>query len=200
MLQIVKKMAKKRAKKKRDAKRPVRKKTSRTIRPIATPVRTKKFSFKPVAAIIVLIIIVAIGMLLQGEEKNYYEFTACMSESGLIEIGSDTCIHCENQKRILGHDAFSVNFDGNGKYLRCNLDPLLCSELGISSIPTWYMPSETGIPINAQGNVFSVSGTYDKHLGEQSIYKLAEITGCQLPEGYDPSKTIQASDGFTKTG
>ena len=157
----------------------------------------KQLNFKAIAIIIGIGVIgIAAFFILKGEEKNYYGFTSCMADKGLIEIGSDTCLHCENEKRILGNDAFKKGFDDRGNYLRCNFDPILCSKLGIRGTPTWYMPSETGKQINVQGNKFSVSGTFTEYLGELSIPKLSEITGCPIPAEYDVSKAPKAG-GYT---
>ena len=158
----------------------------------------KKLNVKSIAVVALLVVAAAGGfLLLRGEEVNYYDFTACMAEKKLIEIGSDTCLHCENEKRILGHEAFK-QYDDAGMYLRCNKDPVFCSQLGIRGTPTWYMPSPTGKQINAQGSLFQISGTYDEYLGELSISKLSEITGCPIPENYDPSKAPKAG-GFTES-
>ena len=157
----------------------------------------KKLNIKPIVTILAIIIIGVVAFfLLKGEETNYYSFAACMKEKGLIEIGSDSCLHCENEKRIIGHDAFKKEYDEKGMYLRCNFDPILCSNLGIRGTPTWYMPSPTGKQINVQGNKFSVSGTFTEYLGEQTIPKLSEITGCPIPPEYDSSKAPKAG-GYT---
>ena len=164
---------------------------------MAKKTKKKKLSVKPIVTLAVIVIIIAGAFFfLKGEETNYYEFTACLTEKRLIEIGSDSCLNCENQKRILGHDAFKKEYDEKGMYLRCNFDPLLCSRLGIKGTPTWYMPSPTGKEINVQGSKFSVVGTYDDYLGQLSIPKLSEITGCPVPEDYDPSKAPKAG-GYT---
>jgi hypothetical protein len=159
-------------------------------------VKKKHLNTKPILLIIGIIVIVAAFVTLRGEEANYYEFASCMQEKGIIEIGSDTCLHCENQKRIIGHDAFKKNFDEPGNYLRCNVDPILCGELNIKGTPTWYVPSDAGAVIIATGSKFKVSGTYDEHLGELSILKLAEISGCAVPEDYDSSIAVDTG-GFT---
>ena len=159
----------------------------------------KKFNAKPLALIVIVVLVIGGGIfMLNGKEKNYYDFASCMARSGLQEVGSDSCLHCENEKRILGHDAFKTNYDNAGNYLRCNKDPLLCSGLGIRGTPTWYMPSPTGKQINVQGSMYAVTGTYNEYLGELSIPKLSEITGCPVPANYDASKAAQAG-GYTGT-
>jgi len=157
----------------------------------------KKFNAKPLAVIVILALVVGGGiMFLGGKEKNYYDFASCMASTGLQEIGSDSCLHCENEKRIIGHDAFKKNFDDVGNYYRCNFDPLFCSELGIRGTPTWYMPSASGKQISAQGSMYSLSGTYTEYLGEKTISELAQITGCALPADYDLT-VAPAAGGYT---
>ena len=57
---------------------------------MAKKTKKKKLNVKPIVTLAIIVIIFAGAFFfLNGEETNYYEFTACMTETGLIEMGCD---------------------------------------------------------------------------------------------------------------
>jgi len=154
--------------------------------------RTKKIKTKP---LVVLIIIVLIGiaayfMVKPPEAKNYYEFAKCLVEKKATEYGTERCLFCQKQKRVLGLDAFNKYFRDTGFYVQCDINkPIgnlvdeistdreidinestslidLCIKMEIKKTPTWII----------NGN---------RYIGVINIPKFSELTGCPIPADYE---------------
>ena len=87
-------------------------------------------------------------------------FAQCLATSGLKFYGASWCIHCKNQKALFGSAVQYL------PYVECADTASgirACQLARINSYPTW---------------VTSAGVRYE---GEQSLEKLAEISGCVLP-------------------
>lgn len=82
------------------------------------------------------------------------EFALCIGESNTTMYGTEWCSHCKNQKKLFGD-----NFD-YVKYVDCDKNPDACIAAGVKGYPTWVI----------NGNSYA---------GEQSLEKLAYLTGCE---------------------
>ena len=88
---------------------------------------------------------------------KYDAFAQCIASKNLSMYGAVWCSHCKAQKALFG-DSFKYV-----PYIECITNPNECLAKGIEGYPTW---------IDQKGN---------KYIGEQSLQKLSEITGCKLP-------------------
>lgn len=86
-------------------------------------------------------------------------FAQCLAEKKITMYGAVWCSHCQNQKKLFG-SAFKYV-----PYVECPQETKICTEKGIKGFPTW---------LTEDGSV--------KLEGEQSLEKLAEISGCALPQ------------------
>ena len=121
-----------------------------------------KKSTKIIAAVAILI--VAVFFFTRDNEVEagkYDEFAKCIADSDAIFYGSFQCVHCNTQKNLFGNSMQYV------KYIECGPlggpQNLVCQQAQISSYPTW----------DIKGQRFT---------GVQQLPKLAELTGCQLPQ------------------
>ena len=113
--------------------------------------------------IIGLLILGTFGVVMLQSGKTsvspgkYDIFAQCLASKNLTMYGAVWCSHCNSQKALLG-DSFKYV-----SYVECTENPNLCIEKGIESYPTW---------IDERG---------EEYIGEQSLEKLSEISGCKLP-------------------
>jgi len=90
--------------------------------------------------------------------SKYDGFAQCLAEKKVTMYGAVWCSHCVNQKKQFG-SAFQYV-----PYVECPENTKVCAEKGIEGFPTWL--TEDG----------------QKLVGEQSLEKLAEVSGCELPK------------------
>ncbi|MEI7513255.1 MAG: thioredoxin domain-containing protein [bacterium] len=95
---------------------------------------------------------------LQSGPGKYDAFAQCLAEKKITMYGAVWCSHCQAQKKEFGSSFKYVN------YVECPENTKICSEKGIEGFPTW---------LNEDGS--------KKLVGEQSFEKLAEMSGCTLP-------------------
>ena len=117
-----------------------------------------------VVALVVMIIVVAGIVITKKNSKpvlNYDAFAKCLAEKNLTMYGAAWCSHCKAQK-----EAFGTSFQFV-KYVECSnedgTEVEACKSKNVLGFPTW---------ISDKGDHFE---------GEQSMQKLAEISGCVLP-------------------
>ena len=97
------------------------------------------------------------------EPGRYDSFAQCLADNGAVFYGAFWCSHCQNQKAAFGKSVKYLPYvecstlDGKGQIP-------LCKEKGIEGYPTWEF---------ADGS---------RESGEVSFAKLAEKTGCVLPQ------------------
>lgn len=84
----------------------------------------------------------------------------CMTNKGAKFYGAYWCGHCANQKELFGDAMKFVDYVECADESNPQVQVDACNEAGISGYPTWV--------INGQ-----------KYPGEQSLEKLASLTGCQ---------------------
>lgn len=115
-------------------------------------------------------VIVALLALMGG--WTYYQstlpgkldsFAQCLTDEGATFYGAFWCPHCQNQKAMFGNSMEYI------KYVECSTPDgqgqlSVCSDIGIESYPTWVFADGT------------------RETGEQTPERLAEKTGCMLPE------------------
>ena len=90
--------------------------------------------------------------------NKYDAFAQCLASKQTTMYGAAWCSHCQAQKKDFG-TAFKYV-----PYVECPENTKLCTDKGVEGFPTW---------ISSEGK---------KLVGEQSFEKLAEISGCQLPQ------------------
>src|SRR3989344_4558185 len=110
-----------------------------------------------------IIIIAGIIFLVLENRKpgEFDDFARCLEDKGTIFYGAFWCNHCQNQKKLFGKSAKLLPYiecstpDGKGQLS-------VCTDVGVSSYPTWEFSDGS------------------RELGEVSLEKLAEKTGCEL--------------------
>ena len=95
-----------------------------------------------------------------GNTTSIEDFAKCLTSKEAKMYGAYWCGHCQNQKSMFGDSVTYITYvecDPNGE----NPQSDLCLERGIQGYPTWEI----------NGNLYP---------GEQSLAKLAELSGCEL--------------------
>jgi thiol-disulfide isomerase/thioredoxin len=121
---------------------------------------------KQIVSLGLLAAILIILFIFWFKDKNqpgpYDAFSQCLKEKGAVFYGAFWCPHCQNQKKVFGKSAKFLPYvecstpDGRGQ-------TALCQQKKIDGYPTWEF---------ADGS---------REIGEVSLQKLAEKTGCALP-------------------
>ncbi len=109
-----------------------------------------------------LLITIALGAIVlagcsnsPATDKNLDNFAKCLTEKGAMIYTSETCSHCQNQKKLFGDSWQYI------KNVECNKNPQVCSDAGIQGVPNWVVNGED-------------------LLWEQTLEILAEKSGCEL--------------------
>ncbi len=119
------------------------------------------------------IILVAVGLIIlvgifsflseNNAQGKYDVFAKCLKDKGAVFYGAFWCPHCQNQKAMFGNSEKYLPYvecstsDGKGQVP-------ICSQKNITAYPTWVF---------ADGS---------RESGEIPLNKLAEKTGCSLPQ------------------
>lgn len=91
------------------------------------------------------------------EPAKYTSLAQCLTQKGVKMYGTEWCSHCKNQKSIFG-DSFQYI-----DYVDCDKNKDECLTAGIGGYPTWIINGE-------------------QYPGEQSLERLAGLSGCELIE------------------
>jgi glutaredoxin len=89
--------------------------------------------------------------------STYDFFAQCLSEKGVKMYGTDWCSHCKNQKEMFGNSFQYITF------IDCDWNKDECLSAGVEGYPTWIIDGEN-------------------YPGEQSLNRLASLSGCKLIE------------------
>ena len=103
----------------------------------------------------IIFFVIVVTILIPKGASEYDSFASCLTEKGVTMYGTEWCPHCKNQKALFG-DSFN-----NVDYVDCDSDRNACTSAGVRGYPTWK--------INGQN-----------YPGEQSLERLAILTGCEL--------------------
>jgi hypothetical protein len=106
---------------------------------------------------------IAVGLKTTGRPAKLDGFARCLGDKGARFFGAFWCPHCQNQKAMFGRSASLL------PYTECSTpdgaaQTAICTENKIESYPTWEF---------ADGS---------RETGEVSLTRLAEKTGCALPQ------------------
>lgn len=90
-------------------------------------------------------------------------FAQCLKDKGATFYGAFWCPHCQNQKKLFGSSAKLL------PYVECSTpsgqsQTQICKDKNIEGYPTWEFADAS------------------RESGELSLTRLAEKTGCTLPE------------------
>lgn len=106
------------------------------------------------------LLILTISAVLAGCSTGpgrYDDFAKCLTEKGATMYGTQWCSHCKNQKELFGKSFKYID------YVDCDYNKDECLRNGIRGYPTWKINDE-------------------KYPGEQPLYKLSSLSGCELVE------------------
>jgi parvulin-like peptidyl-prolyl isomerase len=98
---------------------------------------------------------------LEETVTNLDDFAKCLTEKGTVFYGASWCTHCNNQKKMFGESLQYINYTECADEMQGQTKA--CDDAGISGYPTWI--------INGQS-----------YPGEQTLDRLAKLSGCELPE------------------
>lgn len=126
----------------------------------------KKTSYKYlyIAIGIVAAALLGWGLLALNQQSTKLDgFASCLGEKGATFYGAFWCPHCQSQKAMFKRSASKL------PYVECSqpdgkTQTQACIEKGVSSYPTWHFRDGS------------------KEEGTLSLEKLAEKTGCVIPE------------------
>lgn len=115
-----------------------------------------------------IIAVVALGGLYflisaNSEPGKLDQFAQCLKDKNAVFYGAFWCPHCQNQKTMFGKSQKLLPYvecstaDGNGQLAECRAK-------NIQGYPTWEF---------ADGS---------RETGEVALQKLADKTGCELPQ------------------
>ena len=97
-----------------------------------------------------------IFILISGCNSGKFDaFAQCLTEKGAVMYGTEWCSHCQNQKALFGSSFKYITF------IDCDQSDFTCNQAGVKGYPTWIIDGKS-------------------YPGEQSFYKLASLTGCNL--------------------
>lgn len=122
------------------------------------------YTYLYIAIAIVAIAVVGWGILALNQQSTKLDsFATCIKDSGATFYGAFWCPHCQTQKAMFKKSARLL------PYVECSepdgkTQTQACIDKKVTSYPTWYFQDGT-----------SESGTL-------SLDKLAEKTGCVIPE------------------
>ena len=117
--------------------------------------------------IIGVLLFIAVFLLMQRPsgptDGRLDTFAKCLKDKGATFYGAFWCPHCQNEKALFGSSAELL------PYTECSMpdgqsQTQVCIDKKISSYPTWEF---------ADGS---------RETGEVTLQKLAEKTGCTLPQ------------------
>jgi thiol-disulfide isomerase/thioredoxin len=117
-----------------------------------------------IGGFVVALVAAAVWVLSSQAQPGKYDALAqCIKDSGSKFYGAFWCPHCQDQKQAFG------NSQKNLPYIECstpdsNGQLQVCKDAKINAYPTWEFPDGS------------------REEGELSISRLAEKTGCSLPE------------------
>ena len=122
-----------------------------------------------IAVIVLLIVGTITTVILRSDQTSstepgkYDTFAMCLKDKGATFYGAFWCPHCQSQKRLFGKSAKLL------PYVECstadgNAQTQICIDKNISGYPTWEFLDGERLD------------------GEVSLVRLAEKTGCVLPE------------------
>ncbi|KKU48641.1 hypothetical protein A3H10_04905 [Candidatus Uhrbacteria bacterium RIFCSPLOWO2_12_FULL_46_10] len=116
----------------------------------------------------IVVVAIIVGLVVFFSSNNsqpgkFDEFAKCLSDKGAVFYGAFWCPHCKNQKASFGKSVDYLNYvecstpDGRGRTQECK-------DKKIEGYPTWEFSDGS------------------RESGELSLSRLAEKTGCALPE------------------
>lgn len=120
---------------------------------------------KVIIAAVVLVVLSLLGFWYWKESQpgKFDDFAKCLKDKGAQFYGAFWCPHCQNQKNLFGSSAKYL------PYIECSTQDSkgqlpVCNEAKIQAYPTWKF---------ADGST---------EQGEVTLLRLAEKSGCQLPQ------------------
>ena len=126
--------------------------------------QNEKLKFKIISAFLVLFLVFGLWFLISVlRDKDTSSgaldsFAKCLSDKGFVMYGAYWCPHCQNEKAAFGDSFKFVN------YVECTQETQKCLDARIESYPTW------------------ICSNGKRLVGEQGPEKLAEASGCSLPQ------------------
>jgi hypothetical protein len=151
---------------------------------------------KYIYILIALLFVVGVVWLIvtpgnSGKPDKYDDLAKCIKNSGAIFYGAFWCPHCQDQKAEFGRSSQYLPYvecstpDGQGQNQ-------VCTDAGVKQYPTWtFAPvaltasstiATTTDILTASSTASTISSTTDIITGKVEITKLAEKTGCVIPE------------------
>ncbi len=116
-----------------------------------------------IVAGVIVVALVGYVMARPSAPSQLDGFAQCLTEKNLKVYAAWWCPHCAAQKKMFGNSYDKlISIECAAGLPQGRLGPV-CTDKGITSVPTWEMPDGKRI-----------SGT-------QTLEKLSELSGCVLP-------------------
>ncbi|MDO8504848.1 MAG: hypothetical protein Q7S36_03270 [Candidatus Liptonbacteria bacterium] len=127
-----------------------------------------------VVGVLVLGGIIWAATVLPNQPDKFDDFATCLKEKEVVFYGAFWCPHCQNQKAAFGRSERLL------PYVECSKPDgqslfQICIDKDIKNYPTWEFKDGS------------------RELGEVSMEKLAEKSGCILPGEDAPDETSTLS-------
>lgn len=121
---------------------------------------------KPLWAVLIVVAVIAAGVMIVGAynvSAPLDGFATCLKDKGATFYGAFWCPHCQNQKKLFGKSQSKLPYvecsPPNGKG-----QTQVCSDKKVDGYPTWEFADDS------------------RESGELTLERLAEKTGCSLPD------------------
>ena len=92
-----------------------------------------------------------------ANKPRYDTFAQCLAEKDITMYGTEWCSHCKNQKAMFGKSFQYID------YVDCDKYSGECAKAGVKGYPTWVIDGQN-------------------YPGEQQLYRLAQLSECELVE------------------
>lgn len=120
----------------------------------------------PLLIVLVAVAVIAAGAMIVGAynvSSPLDGFATCLKDKGATFYGAFWCPHCQNQKKLFGKSQSKL------PYVECSTpngkgQTQVCSDKKVEGYPTWEFTDGS------------------RESGELTLERLAEKTGCSLPE------------------
>ena len=120
----------------------------------------------------------------KGKPDKYDDFAKCIKNSGAIFYGAFWCPHCQDQKAEFGRSSQYL------PYVECSTpdgqsQKQVCTDAGVQQYPTWKFASvASNVTATTTDSLIasSTASTTDMITGKVELTKLAERTGCVMPQ------------------
>jgi hypothetical protein len=117
----------------------------------------QKPGYRPLIIFLAIIVVAIFLIQFFSPQEDYNYLADCLSEKGVIMVGTDSCPACRAQKEKFGEAFSKIN------YKNCDLDVSWCNANNIQGYPTWVFPDNTqALGVKSYQFLFDTAGCEPK--------------------------------------